>query len=213
MRRTKIVATIGPASNTDRAIRDLIGAGVDVFRLNFSHGAHAGHGEVIARIRAASAEAGRPVAILQDLSGPKIRTGLLKDHQPLLLEPGARLVIAAGEFEGETGRVSTGYRELPARVRAGDTLLLDDGRLQLRVESTSADEIRTVVVDGGLLGERKGINAPGVALPASGLTAKDREDLRFGVASGVDFVAMSFVQSADDLRQARAALAVAGAPD
>jgi pyruvate kinase len=213
MRRTKIVATIGPASNTDQAIRDLIGAGVDVFRLNFSHGVHAGHGDVIARIRAASAEAGRPVAILQDLSGPKIRTGLLKDHQPLLLEPGARLVIAAGEFEGETGRVSTGYRELPARVRAGDTLLLDDGRLQLRVESTSADEIRTVVVDGGLLGERKGINAPGVALPASGLTAKDREDLRFGVASGVDFVAMSFVQSADDLRQARAALAEAGAPD
>jgi pyruvate kinase len=213
VRRTKIVATVGPASNTPAAIRDLVAAGVDVFRLNFSHGTHTGHGEVIALVRAAAAEAGRQVAILQDLSGPKIRTGQLKDHQPLVLEPGATLVIAAGTFDGVPGRVSTSYRELPGRVRPGDTLLLDDGRLQLRVESTSADEIRTIVVDGGLLGERKGINAPGVALPASGLTAKDLEDLRFGVASGVDFVAMSFVQTAGDLRQARAALAEAGAPD
>ena len=213
MRRTKIVATIGPASNAEPAIRDLVAAGVDVFRLNFSHGTHAGHGEAIARIRAAAAEAGRPVAILQDLSGPKIRTGFLKDHQPFLLEPGASLVIAAGSFEGVPGRVSTSYRELPSRVRPGDTLLLDDGRLQLRVESTTSDEIRTTVVDGGLLGERKGINAPGVALPASGLTPKDLEDLRFGVASDVDFVAMSFVQNAEDLRRARAALAEAGAPE
>jgi pyruvate kinase len=213
MRRTKIVATIGPASSAEPAIRALVAAGVDVFRLNFSHGTHAGHGEAIARIRATAAEAGRPVAVLQDLSGPKIRTGLLKDHRPFLLEPGASLVIAAGSFEGVPGRVSTSYRELPSRVRPGDTLLLDDGRLQLRVESTTADEIRTTVVDGGLLGERKGINAPGVALPASGLTPKDLEDLRFGVASGVDFVAMSFVQNADDLRQARAALTDAGAPD
>jgi len=185
MRRTKIVATLGPASNTAAAIRELVAAGVDVFRLNFSHGTHSGHGELIAFIRAAAAQAGRQVAILQDLSGPKIRTGLLKDHQPLLLEPGSSLVIAAGDFDGVPGRVSTSYRELPGRVRAGDVLLLADGYLQLRVESTTADEIRTTVVDGGLLGERKGINAPGVALPASGLTAKDLEDLRFGVASGI----------------------------
>ena len=213
MRRTRIVATLGPASNTAAAIRELVAAGVDVFRLNFSHGTHSGHGEVMALIRAAAAEAGRQVAILQDLSGPKIRTGLLKDHQPLLLEPGSTLVIAAGDFDGVPGRVSTSYRELPGRVRPGDVLLLADGYLQLRVESTTADEIRTTVVDGGLLGERKGINAPGVALPASGLTAKDVEDLRFGVASGVDFVAMSFVQTAGDLRRARAALGEAGAPN
>lgn len=213
IRRTKIVATVGPSSSSAAAIRDLVAAGVDVFRLNFSHGTHQGHGEVIARVRAAADEAGRPIAILQDLSGPKIRTGLLKDHQPLTLETGASLVIATGDFEGAPGRISTSYAELPRRVRAGDTLLLDDGRLQLRVESTAPDEIRTRVVDGGLLGERKGINAPGVALPASGLTTKDREDLVFGVASGVDFVAMSFVQTAGDLRQARAALTDAGAPD
>jgi pyruvate kinase len=213
MRRTKIVATVGPASESAAAITTLIRLGVDVFRLNFSHGTHASHGEVIARIRAAAADAGRQVAILQDLSGPKIRTGRLKDRQPLVLEAGAPLVIAAGDFEGVPGRVSTSFRELPARVRAGDTLLLDDGRLQLRVEATTAGEIHTTVVDGGLLGERKGINAPGVALPASGLTAKDHEDLRFGAAAGVDFVAMSFVQTAADLGQARVALADAGALD
>ena len=212
MRRTKIMATIGPASNSRAAIRDLVAAGVDVFRLNFSHGTPAQHGEAITLIRAAAAEAGRQVAILQDLPGPKIRTGLLRDHQPLTLEPGDTLVIAAGDFEGVPGRVSTSYEDLPARLRPGDTLLLDDGRLQLRVEGISGYEIRTKVVDGGLLGERKGINAPGVALAASGLTAKDHEYLRFGVASGVDFIAMSFVQTAEDLRQARAALVDAGAP-
>ena len=212
MRRTKIMATVGPASNVPAAIRDLVAAGVDVFRLNFSHGTHEQHGEAIARIRTAGAETGRQVAILQDLPGPKIRTGLLKDHRPIELEPGSTLVIAAGDFDGVPGRVSTSYQELPAHVRPGDTLLLDDGRLQLRVQSTTADEVRATVVDGGLLGERKGINAPGVALPASGLTAKDLEHLRFGVASGVDFVAMSFVQTAGDLKQARAALSEAGAP-
>lgn len=213
MRRTKIVATVGPASGSEGSIRELVAAGVDVFRLNFSHGAHAGHGEIVARIRAAAAESGRTVALLQDLSGPKIRTGLLKDHRPIPLVAGEGLVIAVGDFEGCPGRVSTTYRELAGLVRAGDTLLLDDGRLQLRVESSTSDEVRTTVVDGGLLGERKGINAPGVALPASGLTAKDLEDLKFGVEVGVDFVAMSFVQSADDLREARMALRLAGAPD
>lgn len=213
MRRTKIVATVGPASSAESSIRDLVAAGVDVFRLNFSHGTHAGHGEVVTRIRAAAAEAGRTVALLQDLSGPKIRTGLLRDQRPITLVAGEELVIAAGDFEGGPGRVSTTYRHLPGLVRRGDTLLLDDGRLQLRVESSTSDEVRTTVVDGGLLGERKGINAPGVALPASGLTAKDRADLTFGVQIGVDFVAMSFVQSADDLRQAREALRQAGAPD
>jgi pyruvate kinase len=213
MRRTKIVATVGPASGSEGSIRDLVAAGVDVFRLNFSHGVHAGHGEMVARIRAAATASGRTVALLQDLSGPKIRTGLLKDHRPIPLVAGEALVIAAGDFEGGPGRVSTTYRHLPALVRKGDTLLLDDGRLQLRVDSSTSDEVRTTVVDGGLLGERKGINAPGVALPASGLTAKDLEDLKFGVQAGVDFVAMSFVQSADDLRQAREALRQAGAPD
>ena len=212
MRRTKIVATVGPASNDESTLSALVGAGVDAFRLNFSHGTQAGHGDVIERIRRLAAEQGRAVALLQDLSGPKIRTGLLAGHRPIPLAAGDPLVIAAGDFEGAPGRVSTSYRALPGLVRKGQKLLLDDGRLQLEVESSTPDEISAVVVDGGMLGERKGINAPGIALPAAGLTAKDREDLRFGVRAGVDFVAMSFVQTADDLRQARAALREAGAP-
>jgi len=206
------VATVGPASNDESTLSALVGAGVDAFRLNFSHGTQAGHGDVIERIRRLAAEQGRAVALLQDLSGPKIRTGLLAGHRPIPLAAGDPLVIAAGDFEGAPGRVSTSYRALPGLVRKGQKLLLDDGRLQLEVESSTPDEISAVVVDGGMLGERKGINAPGIALPAAGLTAKDREDLRFGVRAGVDFVAMSFVQTADDLRQARAALREAGAP-
>ena len=213
MRRTKIIATVGPATDSEARLRELIAAGVDVFRLNFSHGTHDAHAEVVARIRALAAEAGRSVALLQDLSGPKIRTGLLRDHAPLALAAGGELVIAVGDFVGEPGRVATSYRYLPSLVKAGDTLLLDDGRIQLRVIDSDRQQIRTTVVDGGVLGERKGINAPGVTLPASGLTEKDRADLAFGVRAGVDFMAMSFVLSAADLRQARAALEEAGAPD
>lgn len=213
MRHTKIVATVGPASNSDAVLRKLVAAGVDVFRLNFSHGSHDSHLEVIRRVRAAAADAGRSVALLQDLSGPKIRTGALAGGQPLPLEPGDSLWIAAGDFVGGPGRVSTTYAGLPASVRPGDLLLLDDGRIQLRVEESDGTSLRATVIDGGLLGEHKGINAPGVELPAAGLTAKDAEDLRFGVAAGVDFIALSFVQSAADLRAARDALRQAGAPN
>ena len=212
MRHTKIVATIGPATESDAAIRDLIAAGVDVFRLNFSHGTREAHAAVVARIRKAGEEGHRCIAILQDLSGPKIRTGTLAGGQPILLKPGDELRIAVGDFVGGPGRVSTAYAELPRAVRPGDQLLLDDGRIQLRVEATNGVEIRAVVIDGGELGEHKGINAPGVPLPPAGLTAKDAEDLAFGIRLGVDFVALSFVQSPEDLRQARAAAARAGAP-
>ena len=213
MRHTKIIATIGPGTSSERAIRELVSAGVDIFRLNFSHGSHAAHGEVIARVRAAAADARRCVAILQDLSGPKIRTGKLAGGQPLRLEAGDELTIAVGDFAGGPGRVSTTYADLPKAVHTGDLLLLDDGRIQLRVEARTDEELKTIVVDGGMLGEHKGINAPGVELPAAGLTPKDAEDLKFGVAAGVDFMALSFVQSEADLRHAREALRAAGAPD
>ncbi len=212
MRHTKIVATVGPATSSDAAVRDLVAAGVDVFRLNFSHGTHDSHGAVISRIRKAADEAKRCIAILQDLSGPKIRTGALAGGQPIDLKAGDELLIGVGEFAGGRGRVSTPYAELPRAVRRGDTLLLDDGRIQLRVEDSTATEVRTRVVDGGPLGEHKGINAPGVALPAGGLTPKDAEDLAFGLKAGVDFVALSFVQSAEDVRQARDAALRAGTP-
>ena len=193
-------------------IRALVDAGVDVFRLNFSHGTHASHGETIERVRAAAAASGRPVAILQDLSGPKIRTGRLASG-PLTLTAGERLVVEVGDEPGRPGRITTTYAELPRVVHRGDTLLLDDGRIQLRVDETGASTIHTTVVDGGELGETKGINAPGADLPVRGLTIKDAEDLEFGASAGVDFVAMSFVQRAADLEQARSALHGAGAAD
>ena len=212
MRQTKIIATLGPASDSEDVIRALVDAGVDVFRLNFSHGTHDSHGATADRIRRAAASAGRPVAILQDLGGPKIRTGRLAGGTPLSLKAGERLTIEVGDFAGEPGRISTEVAELPSALRPGSVLLLDDGRIQLKVVSTTDRTIETTVVDGGELGERKGVNAPGVALPLSGVTDKDLDDLRFGVAKGVDFIALSFVQSAGDLARAREALRGAGAP-
>jgi pyruvate kinase len=212
MRKTKIIATLGPASSSDAAIRELIDAGVDVFRFNFSHGTHEGHAETMARVRRAATESGRIVALLQDLSGPKIRTGRLRGHTPLQLSVGDPLTIVVGDFAGESGRVSTTF-ELPRVVHAGDCLLLDDGRIQLRVATVSPGEVRATVVDGGLLGEHKGINVPGVEFPTTGLTDKDIGDLQFGARQGVDFVALSFVQSAAVLRQTRDLLRTWNAPE
>jgi pyruvate kinase len=203
MRRTKIIATLGPASATDTVIRELVTSGVDVFRLNFSHGTHAAHAASIEKVRAAARETGRVVALLQDLSGPKIRTGKLQGGEPAALTAGRSFTIAVGDFQGDSSRVSTTYADLPRAVHPGDTLLLDDGHIELRVIRVSDGEIVTEVVEGGPLGENKGINVPGVELPTAGLTAKDVEDLHFGVRAGVDFVALSFVQSAVVLRQAR----------
>src|SRR5262245_13404116 len=190
MRKTKIVATLGPASDSDETIERLIAAGVDVFRLNFSHGTRDRHGEVIERVRGAARKKGRSVALLQDLSGPKIRTGTLRQGAPITLAQGDSLKIGIGDFAGEPGRVSTSYADLPKAVRPGSTLLLDDGRIQLRVDDVTPSELRTTVVYGGVLAEHKGINAPGVELPTTGLTDKDAEDLKFGAKAGVDFIAL-----------------------
>jgi len=213
MRKTKIVATLGPASDSEAVIKELLTAGVDVFRFNFSHGTRERHGEVIDRVRRAAQECGRIVALLQDLSGPKIRTGTLHHGAPITLAAGDPLRIVIGDAVGEPGRVSTTYADLPKAVREGSTLLLDDGRIQLRVDRVSPSELQTTVVYGGALGEHKGINAPGVELPTKGLTEKDVLDLQFGAEAGVDFIALSFVQTAAVLRQARSLLAAAGAPE
>ena len=210
MRRTKIVATVGPSSSAPEILRDLLLAGVNVFRLNFSHGTHESHGETYAAIRAVSAELGRHVAVLQDLSGPKIRTGALEGGVPLDLERGSTLRIAAGHEAGAAGRVFTPYRPLIASASPGDRLLLDDGRIELRVEQGGTDEIVTSVVNGGSLGPNKGINAPGIALPVSAVTEKDEADLRFGLRLGVDLVALSFVQTADDVRRGESLMREAG---
>ena len=209
MRQTKIVATVGPASSDLASIEALIGAGVDVFRLNFSHGTHDSHAQVVSRIRDAAARAGRHVGVLQDLSGPKIRTGPAGDG-PLTLAPGDELMIAPGDFPSKPGKVFTPYRALLGSATPGDRLLLDDGRIELRVVEAAGGELRTTVVNGGSLGGHKGINAPGVVLPASAITAKDEADLRFGLKLGVDLVALSFVQTGEDCDRALAIMNDAG---
>lgn len=212
-RFTKIVATVGPASTSPEAVLDLVNAGVDVFRLNFSHGSYEEHAERVRTIRAAAAASGRCIAILQDLSGPKIRTGKLEGGQAIPLREGETLRIATGDFVGGPGRVSTTYAPLAESVKSGDRLLLDDGHLELRVESTDGREIVATALNSGPLGERKGINAPGVKLPECSLTDKDVEDLKFGISQGVDYVALSFVQSAGDVLKARAVADAAGATE
>jgi pyruvate kinase len=212
VRHTKIIATIGPASDDADIIQALIVSGVNVFRLNFSHGTHESHGAAIERIRSASAATGRLVAILQDLSGPKIRTGALAGQRALSLVRGQTLEIRIGDAVGADGTVYTTYGPLAQAVKPGDRLLLDDGRIELAVETVAPTSIVTRVIDGGLLGEHKGINAPNVPLPAVGVTRKDEIDLQFGLAAGIDLVALSFVQSPNDIVRARALTAEAGRP-
>jgi len=211
MRHTKIIATVGPASADSAVLDALIAAGVDVMRLNFSHGTQADHAGMFDRIRAAARRADRHVAVLQDLSGPKIRTGRLEGGTAIPLRKGDPLIIAIGDEVGKPGRVSTTYGELALKVKKGDRLLLDDGKVELEVEAATPREIHTRVIDGGELGQHKGINAPHVPL-RSEITEKDQRDLKFGLALGVDLVALSFVQSADDIARVRAVMVEEGRP-
>jgi pyruvate kinase len=211
MRRTKIVCTLGPATQTDEQIEALIQAGMDVARLNFSHGTQAGHAEQIERVRRVAARLERPVAVLQDLQGPKIRTGQMAAG-PVTLRAGERFVLTTREVAGDGQQASTTYKGLPGDVHAGDQILLADGAVQLVVESIAGEDVVTRVLHGGPLGAHKGINLPGVAVSAPALTEKDRKDLAFGLARGVDYVALSFVRRPEDVAEARALIAGAGAP-
>jgi pyruvate kinase len=213
MRRTKIIATVGPASDSDHALDGLIAAGVDVFRLNFSHGTHASHTATVTRIRAAAARAKRDVAILQDLAGPKIRTGATRDGRPIAVKTGDRLRVVTGDVPCVPGMISTTFAGLARAVKVGDSLLIADGLVELRVESTDGTSIQTTVVEGGEIGDHKGINAPGVPLPASAITPKDVDDLTLGLSLGVDMIALSFVQSAADVDEARRLLVAAHADE
>ena len=201
-RRTKIVATLGPASRAPEVLARLIEAGVNVFRLNFSHGERAEHEAAVRTIRELAKAHDRPVAVLQDLQGPKIRVGRFKEGQ-VELKPGATFVLTTEPVEGDEARVSISYKGLPADVKPGQTLLLDDGRIVLEVVSTTPTEIVTRVVVGGVLSNNKGINVPGAELSIPALTEKDIEDLEFGARLDVDWVAVSFVRSRDDLLLAR----------
>ncbi len=211
MRRTKIVATVGPASRDPAVLERLIQAGVNVVRLNFSHGEHAQHLEVIRVAREISTKLGRSVALLQDLSGPKIRTGRVKGDS-IELQDGASVVITTDEtIEGTPARISTTYDPLPRDVKAGDKILLDDGNLELGVVAAAGEEVTATVVHGGPLKSNKGMNLPGVRLSTPALTDKDRKDLAFGLQNRVDYVALSFVRQAADVELVKELIRTHGA--
>jgi pyruvate kinase len=202
-RRAKIVATLGPASNTIPVFRNLVRAGVDVIRLNFSHGTHEEKLELIQMIRRVSREEHKPLCILGDLQGPKIRTSKLKDHQPVLLKAGAHLTITPRETPGTASLVGTTFKTLAENVEQGSRILLSDGLIELRVHEVLGDDVVCEIVNGGMLGENKGINLPGIPVRVPSLTEKDSEDLEFALKNGVDAIAVSFVRTAEDVRLVR----------
>ncbi len=198
MRRTKIVATIGPSSRDPRVLRELIRAGMDVARLNFSHGTHEDHARTYREIRGAADAEGRSVGILADLQGPKIRIGKVRAGGVRLVQ-GAALTLTTRPVEGDEGTISTDYEALPRDVAAGDSIFIADGTILLRVIDVAGDDVRCDVVHGGTLTSHKGINLPGVKVSAPSLTEKDIDDLAFAQSLGVDFVALSFVRTAADV--------------
>ncbi|MDE3201104.1 MAG: pyruvate kinase [Acidobacteriota bacterium] len=202
-RRAKIVATLGPASNTEPAFRKLVRAGVDVVRLNFSHGTHEEKLELIKMIRKVSREEHKPLCILADLQGPKIRTSKLKDHQPVLLKAGQKLTITPREVLGTASLVGTTFKTLADNVEQGSRILLSDGLIELRVHEIRDKDVVCEVINGGMLGENKGINLPGIPVRVPSLTEKDAEDLEFALKNGVDAIAVSFVRTAEDIRIVR----------
>jgi pyruvate kinase len=205
-RRAKIVATLGPASSTPEVFRELVRAGLDVARLNFSHGTHEQKAELIRMVRSVSAELGKPICILADLQGPKIRTGKLKGHKPVLLTAGKRLTITPREIEGNASLVGTTFKTLAENLERGSRILLSDGLIELHVERVEGEDVVCQIINGGMLGENKGINLPGIPVKVPSLTEKDEEDLVFAVGAGVDTIAVSFVRTADDVRHVKGRL-------
>ncbi|PWU21798.1 MAG: pyruvate kinase [Candidatus Rokuibacteriota bacterium] len=208
-RRTKIVATLGPASSPEPMIDQLIQAGVDVFRLNMSHGQHADHQTAYERVRVAAARLDRPVAVLADLCGPKIRVGRFKSGA-IPLQTGGRATITTRDVLGQAGLIPSQYEGLAEDVRPGDHILLDDGFIDLQVEGVQGTEVACVIVHGGLLKDRKGMNLPGVRVSAESFTPKDHEDTEFALKLGVDFLALSFVREAAEVTELKKLVAAAG---
>jgi pyruvate kinase len=209
-RHSKIVCTIGPACRSPRMIDRLLRAGMDVARLNFSHGSHADHAASIAILRAAALNLHKPLAILADLQGPKIRTGALAGGVPVVLRAGQKFVITTARVLGDSTRVSTVFKPLPREVHRGDRILLSDGLIELRVLQVRGREVICEVVNGGALGEHKGINLPGVKLRVPALTSKDREDLQFALKHGANYIAVSFVRRPEDVVLAKTLVRRAG---
>jgi len=209
-RHSKIVCTIGPASCSATMIDRLMRAGMDVARLNFSHGSHAEHAECISLLRASAVKHQKPISILADLQGPKIRTGALAGGGPVLLKTGQQFEITTKKLLGNVSRVSTTFSQLPREVHRGDRILLSDGLIELRVERVRPGHVICRVVNGGALGQHKGINLPGVNLKVPALTTKDKQDLTFALKHGADYIAVSFVRRPEDVLLAKKLIQRAG---
>lgn len=203
MRKAKILATLGPSSNTESTIKSLIEAGVNAVRINMSHGSHDEHEAAIANARSAAQKLGLPLAVLVDLSGPKIRTRLLDGGLPVELIPGEKFTITTRDITGNKHEVSTNFNELPLSVKKDAVILLDDGALELIVEEVTDTDVKCRVVVGGWLKERKGINLPNTHLPIPSLTEKDHVDLVWAMGQNVDYIALSFVRTAEDCREVK----------
>jgi pyruvate kinase len=210
MRRTKIVCTLGPATSSEEMIRALVRAGMDVVRLNFSHGTHESHGNLISVARRVAAEEGAVLAVLQDLQGPRIRIGGMAGGGSVLT-PGDRFVLTTREVEGTSEVATIRGAPLSRDVKPGDRILLDDGSIEMQVEQTTETDVVCTVVIGGELKPHKGINVPSRTLSVPAITEKDQEDLAFGLRQGVDYVAMSFVREAEDVRRIKKMIAEQGA--
>jgi len=210
MNRTKIVITLGPSCDSPETITALIQNGVNVFRLNFSHGTHQSHKNYFQLIRNISDKLDLPIAILMDLQGPKIRTGLLKNGLPVTLVHGQPFIITTRVLKGDNTIVSSTWKSLSQDVKPGDRLLVSDGLIELKVERIDGPDVHCSVITGGFLSERQGINLPGVNLTAPALTEKDKKDLEFGLKLGVDYVALSFVRSANDLLEVKSIVSKLG---
>ncbi len=203
MRRAKILVTLGPSSNTQEKIEKLIHAGANAVRINMSHGTVEQHTETVKAAREAAKNIGKPLSILVDLSGPKIRTRSLVDKKPVLLETDQKFTLTTRDIVGNNEEVSTTFKELPESVKVGSTILLDDGSLELKVEDKNETDVICRVVSGGLLYESKGINLPNTPLPIPSLTAKDRVDLDWAMEQDVDYIALSFVRKAEDCTEVK----------
>src|SRR5579875_2608341 len=209
-RRAKIVGTLGPASSNESTFRELLRAGLDVARLNFSHGTHPEKLKLIEMVRKISREEGKNICILGDLQGPKIRTGRLKNRMPVQLKAGQRLTITPGDILGTSTVIATTFPTLAENLEPGARILLSDGLIELRVVEIPGEDVECEVINGGMLGEHKGINLPGIPVRVPSLTDKDEEDLEFGMKHGLDAIAVSFVRTAEDVRHVKFRVAALG---
>ncbi|WP_317367649.1 pyruvate kinase [uncultured Tyzzerella sp.] len=212
MRKTKIIATLGPVSNSPEMVKKLIETGMNAVRINFSHGSHESHGETINTVKKVREELGLPIPLVLDTKGPEIRTKLLKE-EPVKLEKGNKFILTTDDIEGDATKVSVTYEDFAKDLHVGATVLIDDGLIELKVLEINGNDVVCEIINSGMLGSRKGINLPNVSIKLPALTEKDIDDIKFGIKMGFDYIAASFIRSASDVLSIRKVLEENGGSD